>query len=157
MFIKGFEEENFCNYRKPVMFIGTSSCDFKCERECGIRCCQNSALALSPAKYVPDETLIRRYLSNPITKAVVIGGLEPMDTFEETYDFVKLFRTKSSDDIIIYTGYYKEEIPYCLEKLKEFPNIYVKYGRFIPDSNKRFDEVLGVELASDNQYGEKLS
>lgn len=28
-----------------------------------------------------DNTIIQRYLSNPITKAIVIGGLEPFDTF----------------------------------------------------------------------------
>lgn len=157
MFIKGFEEENFCNYRKPAMFIGTPSCDFKCEKECGIKCCQNSELARTPAKYIADETLVRRYLSNPITQAVVLGGLEPMDTFEDTYEFIKLFRKKSNDDIIIYTGYTKEEIAGYIGILQEFPNIYFKFGRFIPNANKKFDEVLGVELASDNQYGERIS
>ena len=157
MFVKGFEEENFCNYKKPAMFIGTPSCDFKCEKECGIKCCQNSELARTPAKYISDESLIRRYLSNPITSAIVLGGLEPMDTFEETYDFIKLLRTKTNDDVVIYTGYKKEEIAGYIGLLQQFPNIYMKFGRFIPNANKRFDEVLGVELASDNQYGERIS
>jgi hypothetical protein len=38
-----------------------------------------------------------------------------------------------------------------------FDNIIVKFGRFIPDDEKRFDEVLGVELASHNQYAEVIS
>ena len=157
MFIKGFEEENFCNYKKPAMFIGTTSCDFKCEKECGVKCCQNSDLARSPAKYIPNETLIRRYLCNPITSAIVLGGLEPFDTFEETFDFIELLRKKTNDDIVIYTGYNKEEIAGYVGALQRFPNIYIKFGRFIPNANKKFDEVLGVELASENQYGERIS
>ena len=157
MFIKGFEEENFCNYKKPSMFLGTPSCNFKCEKECGIKCCQNSELALAPAKFYSNESLVRRYLANPITSAVVIGGLEPFDTFEETFDFIELLRTKTNDDVVIYTGYNKEEIAGYIGALQQFPNIIVKYGRFIPNDTKRFDDLLGVELASHNQYAERIS
>ena len=31
-------------------------------------------------------------------------------------------------------------------------NIIIKFGRFIPDQKSTFDSVLGVELASQNQY-----
>ena len=37
------------------------------------------------------------------------------------------------------------------------PNIIIKYGRFIPHQEKHFDEILGVYLASDNQYGKRIS
>ena len=40
--------------------------------------------------------------------------------------------------------------------LKKYKNIIVKFGRFIPNQEKQYDEVLGVYLASNNQYGEKL-
>ena len=70
MTVKGFIEEDFCNYKKPSMFLGAPSCTFKCEKECGEKVCQNSALATSPAKYYMDETLISRYLSNSITSAL---------------------------------------------------------------------------------------
>ena len=157
MTLKGFIEEDFCNYKKPSMFLGTPSCTFKCEKECGIKCCQNSALATSPAKYYTDESLIRRYLANSFTHSIVIGGLEPFDTFDEMYDFISLFRQKSNDDVVIYTGYNKEEIAGYVGALQEFPNIYIKFGRFIPNQKSKFDEVLGVTLASDNQYGERIS
>ena len=157
MTLRGFVEEDFCNYKKPSMFLGTPSCTFKCEKECGIKCCQNSALATAPAKYYTDESLIRRYLYNTYVHAIVIGGLEPFDSFDEIYDFIELFREKSDDDVVIYTGYNKEEIEKYVNKLQIFPNIYIKFGRFIPNQNKRFDEVLGVTLASDNQYGERIS
>lgn len=157
MVLKGFIEEDICNYKKPSMFLGTPSCSFKCEKECGEKVCQNSALATSPAKYYLDENLIRRYLANPITSAVVIGGLEPFDSFDMVFDFIKLFRKKTDDDIVIYTGYNKDEIELEVLQLERFPNIYIKFGRFIPHQKSRFDEVLGVELASDNQYGERIS
>jgi hypothetical protein len=35
-------------------------------------------------------------------------------------------------------------------------NLIFKFGRFIPDRPHRFDEVLGVELASDNQFAVNL-
>ena len=38
-----------------------------------------------------------------------------------------------------------------------FRNIIVKFGRFIPDQESHYDEVLGVNLASNNQYAKKLS
>lgn len=157
MILRGFEEENFTNYKKPCMFLGAPSCTFKCEKECGIKCCQNSALATTPAKFILDESLIRRYLSNPITSSIVIGGLEPFDNFEEIFDFIELFRTKSNDDIVIYTGYNKEEIAGYIGSLQQFPNIYIKFGRFVPNARKKFDKILGVYLASENQYGERIS
>ena len=70
---------------------------------------------------------------------------------------IHAFREKTDDDIVVYTGYNKEEIPEHLMILKKYKNIIMKYGRYIPNKEKHFDEVLGVYLASDNQYGEKIS
>ena len=36
--------------------------------------------------------------------------------------------------------------------IKTSGNIYIKYGRFIPNKPSHYDELLGVNLASDNQY-----
>ena len=64
------------------------------------------------------------------------------------------------------TGYYCEvfakvklnqEIIDKVNWLKNYDNIVVKFGRFIPGHQKRFDEVLGVELASDNQHAEVIN
>ena len=35
-------------------------------------------------------------------------------------------------------------------------NIIIKFGRFIPNRPSRYDEVLGVELASDNQFAKRI-
>ena len=56
-----------------------------------------------------------------------------------------------------YTGYYKEEIEKEIEQLKKYPNVILKYGRYKPNSVSRFDDVLQITLASDNQYAERIS
>ena len=57
---------------------------------------------------------------------------------------------------MIYTGYLKDEILEKIDQLRKFKNIIIKFGRYIPDSEKTFDETLGVHLPSDNQYAEKI-
>lgn len=152
MRVKNIIDEDFTNYKKPSMFIGTSSCDFKCDKECGKPVCQNSELAKALTIEIDDEEIIKRFNSNPITEAIVIGGLESFDTFEELYQFIKSFRDKNNDDIVIYTGYYPNEIKNKIEKLYNFKNIYIKFGRFIPNYPHKFDKILGVELSSNNQF-----
>lgn len=157
MLIRGLIEEDFVNYKKASMFIVFPTCTFKCEKECGIKCCQNSAVAKSAAIEVDVELLIDRYINNPITHAVVCGGLEPFDSWDDLYRFVSNLRKKTDDDIVIYTGYNKNEILKEIRMLREFPNIIIKFGRFKPNDAHKFDEILGVMLASANQYAEKIS
>ncbi len=157
MIIKQLLDEDFVNYKKPSMFIGFPSCSWKCDRECGMQVCQNSALASSPIKNIGFKTIVNRYINNPITSSVVCGGLEPFDTWDDLYVLITYLRLLTQDDIVIYTGYYKEEIEVYIDELKVFPNIIIKFGRYIPDQEKHYDEVLGVYLASDNQYAERIS
>lgn len=158
MHIKGLEHEDFVNYKKASMFIICPSCTFKCEKENGVCCCQNSDLASHPIIEVSDKYLIESYLNNPITSAIVFGGLEPFDHFDELEHFIYELRVGYSclDDVVIYTGYNKDEIATQIQTLKCFPNIIVKFGRYLIDSESRYDEILGVTLASVNQYAEKL-
>ena len=157
MKIKGVVMEDFSNYKLPSMFIIFPLCDWKCDKECGKRVCQNSTLAKTPIKDIDVSVLIEKYINNPISKAVVCGGLEPLDSWVDLQLFIQKFREKSNDDIVIYTGYYKEEIINKINWLKNYDNIVVKFGRFIPGHPKHYDEVLGVELASDNQHAERVS
>ena len=156
MRLKGLIDYDLSNYRVPSMFLIFPKCDFKCDRECGRPICQNSALAREPIIEIETIEIVKRYLNNPLTHAVVCGGLEPFDTWEELRYFVAMFRYYSDDPIIIYTGYTEEEIQNYIYTLQEFDNIIIKYGRFIPDSPHIFDAVLGVELASNNQYAKLL-
>lgn len=159
MWLKQLMDENFQDYRKTSMMLATCKCDWKCPKEGGfdISVCQNSELANQKNIEVSIDYIIDRYLNNPITKAIVIGGLEPMLQFDEVLEFIKSFRLRSEDDVVIYTGYYPDEILDKLSKLVEYKNIIVKFGRYKEDSKKIFDEVLGIELISENQYAIRVS
>lgn len=157
MIIKAFVDEDFVNYKKASMFIGFPSCSWKCEKECGKRVCQNGTLATSTNIEVDVRSIVSRYVDNDITSAIVCGGLEPFDSWQDLYRLITYLRMQTDDDIVIYTGYYKEEIHEYIDKLMFFDNIIIKYGRYIPGYEKHYDDVLGVYLASDNQYAEKIS
>ena len=148
MIIKGILDEDYINYRLPSMYIAFPHCDFKC----GEGLCQNKHLIKQKNIEVNDHTLISRYIANPLTKAIVCAGMEPFVTFDMLYKFLQNFRQRSKDDIVIYTGYTEEEIKDKVELLKPLSNIIIKYGRYIPNSSAREDEILGIKLASDNQY-----
>lgn len=150
-------DEDFINYKKPSLFLALPFCTFKCEKECGIQCCQNSSLAKQPIVEVSTEKLVQRYLENPISESVVMGGMEPLDSFEDVIKFISILRKYSDSDVVLYTGYYKSEIEDKIERLQKFPNIIIKFGRFKPNEPHHIDPILGVELASINQYAEKIS
>lgn len=157
MHLKSLVYEDFVQYKKPSMFFGVCYCDWKCQKEYGPEChCQNSPAYDEKIKDCDDEQLVEDYLKNPITSAVVIGGFEPMLQFDELIHFIETFRKKSDDDIVIYTGYREDEISAIITKLKTYKNIILKVGRYIPNQKRHLDKVLGVGLASDNQYGIRL-
>lgn len=160
MKVKAIIDEDFVNYKKPSMFIGTVKCDWKCCNEVGVdnSMCQNSAIALQKDVEVSVDEIFRRYISNPITRAIVFGGLEPMLQFDEIFAVIKWIRTREcEDDVVIYTGYYPSELTSEIEHLEQCKNIIIKFGRFVPDGSSKYDEVLGIVLSSSNQYGEKIS
>lgn len=154
MTIKFLTDEDFLQYKKPSMFIGFPKCTFKCSAEL----CQNSALANSPNIEIDGHKIVERYINNPITEAIVFGGLDPFDTKEDVFNLISLIREKTNDDIVIYTGYTEEECSkWIMDYIKNIPNIIIKYGRYVPNKELHFDEVLGVKLASPNQYAVKYN
>ena len=197
MLIKGIIDEDFVNYKVPSMYIATATCSFKCDKEAGKPICQNSELAKQPDIEISTLDIAERYLSNPITHAVVIGGLEPFDQVQDLLDLIMDIRTenidkdkmllpdgrwyypwfadrnhpKANDPIVIYTGYTRDELDKMFfdnqdhddapKNLSEWcgwdKNIIIKFGRYIPGQQPHFDPVLGVNLASDNQYAERIS
>lgn len=160
MKIKGLVDEDFVNFKLPCMFISIGTCNWKCciETNIPVTVCQNSDLAKQKDIDIPIDEIFNRYILNPISEAIVVGGLEPMMQFEDVYDLIKYFRDKKVNDVfVIYTGYYPDEIQDKIEKLKAFKNIIYKFGRYVPNQEKHFDEILGVNLVSDNQYGEVIS
>ena len=153
--------ERFQDYKVPSMYLATCFCDWKC---CPDKqyVCQNNPIAKLPVTDIPDEEVLDTYLSDPITDAIVIAGLEPL---LQTREVCSLIRRASERDIrttfVIYTGYTKDEVRRIgfFDELKATEygkdvQVIIKYGRYVPDQQPHFDETLGVELASDNQYAE---
>ena len=96
-------------------------------------------------------------MDNPITEAIVCGGLEPFDSWEDLKCLIMNLRYYTPDDIVIYTGYREYEVNReKIDWLDLYGNIIIKFGRFIPDQPGRYDEILGVNLASNNQYAKRL-
>ena len=159
MTVKDIIDENFQDYKKAAMLLASAACDWKCCKEAGVSpaMCQNSQIASQPSVQISDEVIVQRYLDNPITEAVIVAGLEPFLQSDELISLVSAFRKHTDDDIVIYTGYYPNEIDCHLCRLSKFKNDIVKYGRYRPDLPGRYDEVLGVELSSNNQYAVKIS
>lgn len=159
MNLKFVKPEDFVNYKKCSLFLGTCYCDRKCCIENNLPCsiCQNYPRSNNPIKDIPNEKIFDLYKKNNLMEAIIFGGLEPMKQFEEMFEFISEFRNISNNDIVIYTGYYPEEISDKIAHLTKFSNIIVKFGRYIPNKPNRYDDILGITLASDNQYAKKIS
>ncbi len=155
--LKGIKEV-FNDYKETSLLLATCKCDFKCEKEglCPIGSCQNSELIKSKTIKISNEKVIDIFKDNPLVTTILIAGLEPFLQFEEIYNFIKDFRKNNNNTIVIFTGYYPNEIQDYILKLKEFFNIIIKFGRFIENSKSRYDDILGVVLASENQYAKRI-
>lgn len=161
MRVKMICDEWFQDYKFPAMFIGTISCGGKCCVEAGLplSVCHNDRWRTHPPYEIPDKDICERYLKDGITTAIIIGGLEPFEQFHEVCALINTLRNTyhCNDTVIIYTGYNREEVEPQIKWLSGYQNIIVKFGRYIPNRQSVFDDVLGVELASDNQHAERIS
>lgn len=156
MIVKGIIDEDFVNYKVPSMNVVFPRCSFKCEKECGLSVCHNSTIAKEKDINVLGIDIVKRYMNNPITKAVVFNGLEPFDSFMDMMTLINIFRQYTNDTVVIYTGYNEEEISEYINSIRHYGNIIVKFGRYVPNCEPHFDDVLGVCLASDNQYAVEI-
>ena len=159
MKIRGILDTDHVNYKKLSMTIIFPYCDFKCDRECGQQVCQNSPLINEPIIDIDYDKIVDRYMSNPLTEAIVFQGLEPFDSSEDACKLVKAFRARTDDDIVIYTGRTLEECDWQIRYFQKsnFKNIIIKFGRYIPGQKPHKDKILNINLASDNQYAVKIS
>ena len=159
MKLKGIIFEDMINYKKISMVLEFPYCNFKCDREFGCSVCQNSQLSKESDIDIPTWEVICRYMSDFITSAVVMQGLEPFDSWEDVLEFISMLRDtyNCDDDVVIYTGYNKDEVADYIRELQKFENVIIKFGRYVPGQEPHMDDVLGVNLASDNQYAERIS
>lgn len=167
-------DEDIVNYKKISMYIAFPYCSLKCNIDANKEVCQNAPLLREKPLQINGDELIKRYLANDLSKAIVLGGLEPLDSKFDILPFIDALRNKYHcyDDVVIYTGYTEEELegdvpfsyPGCeqsivkdiYKQLKTYQNIIVKFGRYKEGDPSHFDEVLGVRLASDNQYAKVI-
>lgn len=156
--VKGIIWQDLVNYKKISTTIMFPTCSFKCDKENGVQLCQNKGLAAAPSQIVDVNDIIDRHMQNPLTQAIVLQGLEPLDDLFGVYTVAAVLKEKNcKDDLVIYTGYNKDEInPAHLQNIAFFlpGHLIIKWGRYIPNQSPHYDQVLGVNLASDNQYGE---
>lgn len=156
MKLKMIVDETAGDYKEPAMFLVTASCVLDCEG------CQNVHLKQMSTKSYSDEDIWKRYFDNLCTSAIVIGGLEPFDEFEDLFNFIHtgigVRPHVRRPTMVIYTGYELDEIDISkFNRLEELSTLYdgqifIKFGRYRADLPSRHSDILGVTLASENQY-----
>ena len=160
MIVKLVKQDDFVQYKKPCVVVCFPNCTWKCCTEAGIptSVCQNQEMCGLKDIDVTPEDVYNLYKESLFAGADCCSGLEPMLQFDDVLSLLKYFREHDCDaDFVIYTGYYRHEIEDKIEQLAKYKNVIVKFGRYVPNQEKHYDEVLGVWLASDNQYAERIS
>lgn len=173
MKLKAIKPNDYTNYHDPEgwssLFVGMGVCDWKCciAANIPIETCQNSELAKAPVVEMDAETLIRTYIGE--SGSVVVGGLEPFNDMASLKELAKAYSETVSylgentqfDKFVVYTGYKPDEIITLVEQIYDIVKtkltFIVKFGRFVPNQTPHFDDVLGVDLASDNQYAKEIT
>lgn len=175
MRIKAIKADDYTNYRDPEgwssLFVGMGTCDWKCCIAAGIpiETCQNSELARAPIVELDATSLLKRYALE--SGSVVVGGLEPFNdmgslkelatAYRDFVNYLSLGGETKLDKFVVYTGYNPDEVIDRVEEIynivKERLTFIVKFGRFVPGQKPHTDKVLGVDLASDNQYARVIT
>lgn len=164
--------DNITDYKKTSLFLVFPYCSGKCGDKC-----QNKHLrTMSKTKY-KNRDIIKLYQSLDTHEAVVCGGLEPFDSFDELLQLMRDFSYQDKNvDFVIYTGYdyannpgypYTKENSSAYFYAKDAFNMLIKYWpmgtnkgnliiKFGPYDENRINKswhsnVLGVDLATDNQ------
>lgn len=158
MLLKQIVDTDYVNFKLPSMYLATCFCNWKCCKEANIpvTVCQNNPIAQMPDIEVSADEILRRYYSNPLSRAFVFAGLEPFLQFDELWVTIDWIRRVGDcfDPVVIYTGYTPDEITTHIETLRLSKNIIVKFGRYRPNLPSHYDDVLGVTLASNNQFAQ---
>lgn len=157
--LKGIIWEDLVNYKKICTTLMFPKCNWKCDIENGVQLCQNKGLAAAASQWYDIDDIMTTYMHTYLSEAIVLQGLEPLDSPVDCYTVAAaLKRWKINDDLVIYTGYYPHEkdIDWIVDSIAYLTpgHLIIKWGRYIPNQEKHYDPVLGIYLASDNQYGE---
>lgn len=157
--------DNVTDYKKTSLLLVFPYCSGKCGPEC-----QNISLIRGEVKtsYITAtaDDISDLYYNLKTHEAVVMAGLEPFDSFDDVLSIVEsLCKLDKPCDIVIYTGYNKEEYEERFQKdlLKVFKSatadrscykkLIVKIGRYDSNNKQKWhSNILGVDLATKNQY-----
>lgn len=152
MKLKQIVDEVFGDYKECGMLLIFPSCTWKCEG------CQNKHLALLPTIDFPDDDILERYISNPFSRCIIFGGLEPLDSVCDIAKFIQyLMKIGANPLLVVYTGYELLEVNDILHTTSlwalftKYSNVVLKYGRYEQDGEACFNKALGINLASNNQ------
>ena len=155
MHLKQIIDESVGDYKETSMLLIAPECAWKCVG------CHNTHLLKLITKNFPDEEILERFQKNPLSKAIVLGGLEPFDCMEEVRAFLQTLRESNivnpKPTVIIYTGYDFPDIEQELirtgldEEMKKHDKVLLKYGGYLPGYNPTYNPLLGINLASPNQ------
>lgn len=152
-------DADFVNNKKPTfnILIGIS-CTFKCCQETDGVVCQNKDLAQSQCKLLYIDEILDLYNIQEIVHTITFQGLEPLDNLYDLLSCIYFIRKEFEDEIFIWTGYTEDECEYLINMIKcmGWKNIVIKFGRYQPNNNPQYDDILGVQLASNNQYAKRI-
>lgn len=162
MEIKDIIDIDVVNYKKLSMTVIMPYCDFKCNKDAGKVVCHNYKLAHTPNVNMSIMDIANAFDKDTVVDALILQGLEPFHpkSIEDVYTLLRHIRLQNDTrDIVIYTGYTEAECKEMgiIDRLNKIdPEIIVKFGRYIPDDKSHYDEVLGINLASENQYAKRI-
>ena len=153
--------DNITDYKKTSLLLVFPYCSNKC-KNCQNILLQNCTTTLS----VKPSDVLDLYQNLKTHNAIVMAGLEPFDSFDDVLSILsELNHLNKNTDIVIYTGYTKEEYKKQFESdlIKEYKsavernpgidfNLLVKVGRYDEEyKHSWYSEALGVNLATTNQ------
>ena len=149
--------DDITDYLKTSLLLVTP----KCSGKCGEKCQNYFLIKNATTKQYAVSSIVNLYNNLTTHNAVVFAGLEPFDTFNDTQILVDAFLQNDKPiDIVIYTGYYQQSITdkvnVLLQKLIKTKStnktIIIKFGPYIAENRSYYSNILGIKLATDNQY-----
>jgi organic radical activating enzyme len=144
MLIKGILHER----TEDAPFVGaliiSDDCNINCEN------CFNQHLKNTPSINMTATQIIETILKNPLNQGIIFGGLEWSLQPDDMIALIKLAYANGLE-IMVYTGLSESAFDRKLTKVKNVPNIYIKFGKYSEYQKCRRQE-CGVWLSSSNQY-----
>ena len=152
MQLKKIEETKTLYNNELSLYLIASSCKWKC------KICPNAHYSRFETVDIPNTDILQKFKSDDNLKAIVIGGLEPMDQMNDLRGFIfdarKFFEPGDRPKIVIYTGYEMDELNKMhysglASELMQYGNAMVIAGRNIWKTKKKFYLSINTYLTSD--------